>query len=85
MVLPIVRINSSSVLSWPSEGLIIFYCMCSTAHSVFPGPNRYLGGESSDMAIVDVEIPSGYLFSHHELANQIVSESLTYMYRSLCA
>ncbi|XP_064400639.1 C3 and PZP-like alpha-2-macroglobulin domain-containing protein 8 [Halichondria panicea] len=37
---------------------------------------RYLGGESSDMAIVDVEIPSGYLFSHHELADQIAGAEL---------
>ncbi len=49
---------------------------CDQLLILSPGPNRYLGGESSDMAIVDIEIPSGYLFSHHELADQIVSESL---------
>ena len=36
---------------------------------------RYLRGRSSNMAIVDVEIPSGYIYIGWRYANDFVSDS----------
>ena len=40
---------------------------------IFTATYRYIGGKSSNMALVDVEIPSGYTFSQYEFEDDIVS------------
>ena len=56
---------------------------------------RYLKGNSSNMAIVDVEIPTGYIYTGYRFLDEFVSQqeryqvsrlfsfSVTYMYGSL--
>jgi hypothetical protein len=53
-------------------GIINFYLMDSDVNeSVFPC-FRYLLGRSSNMAIVDVEIPSGYIYTGWRYTNDSV-------------
>ena len=40
-----------------------------------PNPSfRYLNGTSSNMAIVDVEIPTGYIYARYRFLDEFVSQ-----------
>lgn len=50
-------------------------CCVYAYHNQCTSTCRYLGGKSSNMALVDVEIPSGYTFSQYEFEDDIVSNA----------
>ena len=71
--------ETQSHLSEVQDTFTLLTCLfhLHTSENKLRNPNpsiRYLNGTSSNMAIVDVEIPTGYIYTRYRFLDEFVSQ-----------